>query len=83
MEILTPHRAMQRALSILGYPNPYHFSNILGNVKDCDMWVEAFDAIYSSKGTFGKEQWDQLLGHCGAVTDQPSSVSVRSEAIPR
>lgn len=68
---------MQRALSILGYQNPYHFSSLLGNVKDCDMWNDAFDSIYSGKGLFGKTQWDQLLGHCGAVTDSPWLVLTR------
>lgn len=62
---------MQRAYAILGYANPYHFSSIFGNIKDCDMWMEAFNAKYHGKGSFGKEQWDQLLGHCGAVTDFP------------
>ncbi|KIV82648.1 hypothetical protein PV11_04744 [Exophiala sideris] len=62
---------MQRAFEILGYANPYHFSSMYGNVKDCDMWKEAFDAKYHGRGSFGKEQWDQLLGHCSAVTDFP------------
>ncbi|KAI1609008.1 hypothetical protein EDD37DRAFT_135814 [Exophiala viscosa] len=77
MEVLSlgPSRtgtlSMQRAFVILGYADPYHFSSIFGNVKDCDMWKEAFHAKYHGRGSFGKEQWDQLLGHCSAVTDFP------------
>jgi hypothetical protein len=63
---------MCRAYEILGYPNPYHFSSVFANAKDADMWMEAFRAKFDGVGTFGKEQWDALLGHCGAVTDQPA-----------
>jgi hypothetical protein len=63
---------MCRAYEILGYPNPYHFSTVFANAKDADMWMEAFRAKFDGVGTFGKEQWDALLGHCGAVTDQPA-----------
>lgn len=66
--------AMQKALSILGYPNPYHFSSLYANVKDCDMWMEAFRAKYYGRGTFGRSEFDRLLGHCGAVTDAPCMV---------
>ena len=62
---------MQNALETLGYRDCYHFSSMHGNVKDCDMWMEAFRAKYSGRGQFGREQWDQLLGHCAAVTDSP------------
>lgn len=65
---------MARAYEILGYPNPYHFSSVFANAKDCDMWMEAFRAKFDGVGTFGREQWDQLLGHCGAVTDQPAVI---------
>lgn len=65
---------MCRAYEILGYPNPYHFSSVFANAKDSDMWMEAFRAKFDGVGTFQKEQWDQLLGHCGAVTDQPAII---------
>ncbi|KAI9714605.1 MAG: hypothetical protein M1828_001142 [Chrysothrix sp. TS-e1954] len=35
---------MQRALEILGYPNPYHFSSMYGNILDSDMWVLSMQA---------------------------------------
>lgn len=29
------------------------------------MWVDAFERKYEGKGKpFGREEWDQLLGHC-------------------
>jgi hypothetical protein len=62
---------MQNAFRILGYPNPYHFSSMYGNVQDCDMWVDALRAKYEGIGTFGRAEFDQLLGHVGAVTDAP------------
>jgi hypothetical protein len=65
---------MCRAYEILGYPNPYHFSSLFANAKDCDMWMEAFRAKFDGVGSFEREQWDQLLGHCGAVTDQPAII---------
>jgi hypothetical protein len=64
---------MARAYEILGYPNPYHFSSIWANARDSDLWLEAFQAKWDGAGApFGRAQWDQLLGHCGAVTDQPA-----------
>ena len=65
---------MQKALEILGYENPYHFSSMYGNVKDADMWMEALRAKYKGIGTFGRADWDKLLGHVAAVTDAPCNV---------
>lgn len=42
------------------------------NPPDCLMWQDAFAAKYDGEGTFGREQWDQLLGHCQAVCDWPA-----------
>lgn len=36
------------------------------------MWMQAFDAKYNGIGSFGREHWDQLLGHCQAVCDWPA-----------
>ena len=64
--------SMQKALSILGYPDPYHFSSFYDNVKDCDLWVEALQAKFNGKGKpYGEKEFDALLGHVGAVTDLP------------
>lgn len=38
------------------------------------MWLEAFRAKYDGEGSqFGREQFDQLLGHCQAVCDGPAT----------
>lgn len=63
--------SMRGALEILGYPEPYHFSNFYDNVQDCDMWQELLAAKFDGKGTVTKQQFDGLLGHCGALTDMP------------
>ncbi|KAK4952563.1 hypothetical protein LTR10_009369 [Elasticomyces elasticus] len=42
------------------------------NPADCRLWDRAFAAKYDNRGTFGKEDWDQLLGHCQAVCDWPA-----------
>ena len=63
---------MRAALEILGYKETYHFDKVVTNIRDCDMWLEALDAKYSNKGrSFGRREYDQLLGHCSAVTDTP------------
>lgn len=78
---------MVEALKILGYPEPYHYSSVFANVKDADMWQEAFRLKYGTgpvgaggvaqgsrdvrNTTNWRQLFDQLLGHCGAVTDTP------------
>lgn len=63
--------SMRGALEILGYPNPYHFSSFYDNVQDCDIWQELINAKFEGQGKVSKQQFDGLLGHCGAVTDMP------------
>ena len=36
------------------------------------MWQQAFAAKYDNASSFGKEGWDQLMGHCQAVCDWPA-----------
>ncbi|KAG4428353.1 hypothetical protein IFR05_016168 [Cadophora sp. M221] len=77
--------SMQKAFRILGYPNSYYFSSVYGNVRDCHMWVEALRAMYDSVGQpFGRAEFDQLLGHVGAVTDAPCTIFAKEliEAYP-
>ncbi|KAJ7508597.1 hypothetical protein B0H11DRAFT_1965820, partial [Mycena galericulata] len=62
---------MKAALEILRYKDCYHFFNVFTNIRDCDMWMEAFAAKYQGKGKFGRAEFDKLLGHCMAVTDAP------------
>ena len=56
--------AMQKALDQLGFGKCYHMRTAMNEYpRDCAMWLEAFEAKYDGKGSFGKKQWDQLLGH--------------------
>ena len=66
---------MQKALTILGYTSPYHFSSFYDNVGECDLWVEAMKAKYYGIGKMpDKAFFDGLLGHVGAVTDSPCNL---------
>lgn len=65
--------ALRTALKELGFTDTYHMmSASVENPPDCLMWQDAFAAKYDGEGTFGREQWDQLLGHCQAVCDWPA-----------
>ena len=75
---------MKAALETLGIPC-YHFVNILQNPRDADMWTDALDAKYSHSiepansntsilPVFTRTQWDQLLGHVGAIMDMPAVI---------
>lgn len=66
--------SMHTALSILGYPDPYHFSSIYDNVKDSDAWVDLLGMKFDGKGDgkVTKQHLDAVLGHCSAVTDMPA-----------
>lgn len=63
---------MREALKILGFEETYHMSCAMENPKDNKMWLEAIDAKSRGEKGFGREEWDQLLGHCQAVTDFPA-----------
>lgn len=41
--------------------------------RDNEMWIRAIKAKWDDEGEFGKEEWDQLLGHCQAVCDLPAA----------
>jgi hypothetical protein len=60
---------MRAALIQLGFSDCYHMLSIIEeNPKDSEMWVKAFQAKFEGKGkTFGREEWDQLLGHCMVI----------------
>ncbi|KAJ7290792.1 P-loop containing nucleoside triphosphate hydrolase protein [Mycena rebaudengoi] len=65
--------SMQAALEMLGYKETHHGAAVVSNALEADMWMEAIDAKFFGKGQpYGREEWDQLLGHCQAVTDAPS-----------
>lgn len=61
---------MRQAMKDLGYVDTYHMmSTSIENPPDALMWRDAFAAKYDGVGKFGKEQWDQLLGHCQVRRD--------------
>ncbi|KAJ6573111.1 P-loop containing nucleoside triphosphate hydrolase protein [Mycena vulgaris] len=65
--------SMQLALETLGYKDTHHMQTVLVNPLEVDVWVEAIDAKFHGRGKpYGKEEWDQLLGHCQAVADTPA-----------
>ena len=66
--------ALRTALKRLGYTDCYHMmSASVENPPDCLMWMDALTAKYDGVGTFGREQWDQLLGHCQVGILRPTS----------
>ncbi|KAJ6573105.1 P-loop containing nucleoside triphosphate hydrolase protein [Mycena vulgaris] len=65
--------SMREALKTLGYKATHHGMAVISNPPEADMWTEAINAKFFGKGKpYGLEEWDQLLGHCQAVTDVPS-----------
>lgn len=76
-----PTVAMQAALNILGY-TCYHSIQFFNNVRDCAMWNEAMDAKFRGQGRpFTRADWDQLLGHCSAVSSDPPAVAFAEDLI--
>lgn len=65
--------SMHKALTVLGYPSPYHFSSIYENPREADMWMEAINFKYHGTGNTRPDKafFDAMLGHCGAVSDIP------------
>lgn len=69
--------AMRTALEQLGFSDTYHMKSVYENPPDIELWRQAFLAKFKGQGKpFEKEQWDQLLGHCQAVTDLPTSAFI-------
>jgi hypothetical protein len=78
--------SLRQALLDLGYSDVYHFASLLQeNPRDSEMWIDAFQAKFHGKGKlFEREEFDQLLGHCMAVTDLPCALFAKEllEAYP-
>lgn len=63
------------ALKTLGFDDCYHgYSCVHENPPDNHLWQKAMDWKLEGKGKFGKKEWDQLLGHCRAVSDLPCNL---------
>ncbi|KAJ6595787.1 P-loop containing nucleoside triphosphate hydrolase protein [Mycena vulgaris] len=66
--------SLKLALEALGYVRTNHGFDVMlaSTAAEKDMWIAALKAKFYGEGTpFGREEWDQLLGDCQAVTDQP------------
>lgn len=49
----------------LGFGDCYHMMSVsVENPPDALLWMDALAHKYEGVGVFGREQWDQLLGHC-------------------
>ncbi|KAJ7891152.1 hypothetical protein B0H13DRAFT_1625970 [Mycena leptocephala] len=67
--------SMKKALEILGYGDVHHMQSVDANPLEAEMWEEAINARFFGRGTpYGRAEWDQLLGHCEAVTDTPAAM---------
>ena len=69
--------SLRHALFELGYFDVYHGTSFVNeNPKDCDLWAEALRAKFENpdgkQKKWGREEFDQLLGHCMAVCDSPA-----------
>ncbi|KAI7543863.1 hypothetical protein KC331_g7154 [Hortaea werneckii] len=65
--------SLREALSILGFQKVYHMSYVFQQKpSDSKIWLRAFDAKYRNLGApFSREDWDEILGDCDAVSDFP------------
>ncbi|KXH64121.1 hypothetical protein CSAL01_10896 [Colletotrichum salicis] len=75
-KIGTSCTAMQRVLKILEYSDVYHGLAMVSNIREVEMWMEGMQAKQNPKPgqqPFGSTEFDQLLGHCGAVCDMPAN----------
>ena len=61
---------MALALERLGYKHCAHGFNLFDSPAYVARWEQAIDAKHSQQ-PFNREDWDELLGHCDAVTDMP------------
>lgn len=66
---------MHRALTTLSH-HTYHFSSLLSNVRESDLWLAALRTKYygTNEVTLDKAFWDKLLGHVSAITDSPANL---------
>ncbi|KAF4980004.1 hypothetical protein FZEAL_3866 [Fusarium zealandicum] len=68
--------SMQRALMILGYDDVYHGFAMFSNICEVELWKEALRRKYEpqpGQKPLGRDDFDQLLGHCGAICDYPAN----------
>jgi len=68
---------MKQAFEILGFPS-WHWISMAENPPDMLMWQEVIETKFAPKTAeqkpFGLQEFDNLLGHWSAVTDQPAAM---------
>ncbi|KAJ7450849.1 P-loop containing nucleoside triphosphate hydrolase protein [Mycena latifolia] len=65
--------SMRAALEILEYHDMHHMEVVLKNPLEAELWTAAINARFFGRGTpYGRAEWDQLLGHCEVVADNPA-----------
>lgn len=74
--------ALRQALLDLNYHEVYHITAILNeNPRDATLWLRALEGKFPTSPNppppFTIREWDQLLGHCMAVTDTPCTIFYR------
>jgi hypothetical protein len=72
--LIAPHLRHGPSLRDPRIPKPVPLLQRLCQRQRLRRWMEAFRAKFDGVGSLGREQWGQLLGHCGAVTDQPAII---------
>nr|GAT44696.1 predicted protein [Mycena chlorophos] len=63
--------AIRDALRMLGHHEVHHMQSVFRNPLEADLWLEALEAKERGE-SWGRTEWDALLGHCEAVTDAPA-----------
>lgn len=59
--------SMHTALGILGFPNPYHFSSIYGNVRDSDAWMTSSKSNSTAKAPGPAKSPERTSTPCSAT----------------
>lgn len=75
--MLTYPTALNAAYEMLGIPS-YHWVKMAENPPDITMWAEALESKFDAKKrnpmALDRKDFDMLLGHVGACTDQPAAI---------
>lgn len=70
--MLTRKIGVESALQTLGYQHTAHGFDMISHPEIGEAWMEAVNAKFLGQGKpYGRAEFDDLLGHCAAVTDMP------------
>lgn len=63
------------ALKMLGFSDCYHMVTVHQNIlTHAEEWIRAIEWKYEGKGTWGKADWDRLLGEAQSLVDIPPAL---------